>query len=178
MNDDDKSPKKAFNENAPKPTIIRDQDNADKEYTPPNNESHPRPNAAPRGMSGINTGGQQAGDTDFEIELLPEKSNMVWHEIIDGNYDHSENLKGYSFELTLLNEANQKGLEDSNIKQLDLKKDGLIVSRFDEGQWQHESHLPKAREIIEHLKEKFPVPKKEFKSFNDMNPDDGNDIDL
>ncbi|SNZ07410.1 DUF7678 domain-containing protein [Cohaesibacter gelatinilyticus] len=183
VSDEDKNnrSKNPFNLNAQpqKKTNIRDQDNVAKEHSPPNNESHPRPNTAPRGMKGIKTKEQQqqAYDVEFEFDLLVEKSDMEWHRVIDGNFDHSENLKGFSFELTLSEDNKSKTIEGSNIEQLDLKKDGLIVSRFDKG-WKHKSNMPKANKAIEQLKEKFPEQKKEFKSFADMNPNDDRDIDL
>jgi hypothetical protein len=110
--------------------------------------------------------GTQGGRANVEIEeggkktkasFEPEKSNMVWHRVIDGG----PNKNGLTFELTLKDENSKMLLDDSDIEQMDISKDGVLLARFDNG-WKHETHNEQALEFIEELKEKFEDYQRDF----------------
>ncbi|WP_166417445.1 hypothetical protein [Cochlodiniinecator piscidefendens] len=98
-------------------------------------------------------------DERLEASFIPEKDHMIWYRKIEGG-----NAKeGYSFALTLKDENSKLLLEDSDIEQLDLFKDSVLVARFDNG-WaddlDHERHRPE----IDKIKETFHDHEREFHS--------------
>lgn len=106
-------------------------------------------------------------DERIEASFIPEKDNMVWHRKIEG----VNATEGYSFALTLKDENSKLLLEDSDIEQLDLFKDNVLVARFDNG-WatgsEHERHRPE----IDKIKETFRDHEREFHSIAPKKDDD------
>ena len=108
-------------------------------------------------------------DEQLEANFVPEQDKMIWHRKIDGGPTRD----GYSFVLTLKDENSKLLLEDSDIEQLDLFKDNILVARFDNG-WEkdlsHEQHRPE----IEKIKKIFEDHEREF---NSIAPTKDNDRD-
>lgn len=154
MSDHPKSPKNPFNFNA-RTEARNNSDQQSKDRTA--NKTDPMK---------FTINGTQGGRANVVIEesgkktkasFEPEKSNMVWHRIIDGG----PNKDGLTFELTLKDENSKQLLGDSDIEQLDIHKDGVLLARFDNG-WKHETHNEKALEFIEELKVKFDDYQRDF----------------
>jgi len=98
-------------------------------------------------------------DERLEASFVPEKDNMIWHRKIEGG----STKEGYSFALTLKDENSKLLLEDSDIEQLDLFKDNVLVARFDNG-WAEELDHERHRPEIEKIKETFNDYEREFHS--------------
>lgn len=62
-------------------------------------------------------------------------------------------------------------LEESDIEQLDVRKDGVLLARFDNG-WKKEATDKKAFEFIDELKEQFDDYQRDFEGIaKDKDPD-------
>ena len=146
---------------------LRDKDNAQPRVRPPAGVTRPAYNLAPPGMSGIKTGSQSRVQQGSEPERQQSttsrdygKDQSLW---IDGKIT---SMKGYEFKARLFDEPSNLGIDGGKISRLDVRKDGELVMRYDQG-WAVDPKTPEQKEALHRIRNGLDdTPAKDFKGFD------------
>ncbi len=146
---------------------LRDKDNAQPRVKPPTGVSRPAYNLAPPGMSGIKTGSQPRGQKGPEPErqrpITTKENNKDQSLWIDGKITR---MKGYEFKARLYDEPSNLGIDGGKISKLDVRKDGELVMRYDQG-WAVDPKTPEHKEALHRIRNGLDdTPHKDFKGFD------------
>ncbi|MEP1610595.1 MAG: hypothetical protein ABJL72_01600 [Roseobacter sp.] len=157
---------------------LRNKDNAQLKPKPPQGVTRPARNLAPPGMSGIRTGLKQPVQRSPEPQKpasIPRGAGQVdpsqW---IDGKIT---TMKGYEFQAKMTDEPSKHGIDGGKISQLDVRKDGELVMRYDRG-WDKDPQTPEQKEALQRIRNGLDdSPQKQFKGFGKgANKDHGMDV--
>lgn len=171
MNEDDKTPKKAFNEKAPEPTIA-DKDNTNYKPKPPTFANSSSPRLAPTGNVPVTQKEQE-----FEIEFIPY--DPAEHPINLGTDDLTLLWEdnGYTVKIKQEEQQHKEGIDSGRISRLALEKDGEASVYFDYGEWVKSPKTPLEIQMVDDIKADVNhAPDKDFKGFHDPDPDDDHEI--
>ena len=146
---------------------LRDKDNAQPRVKPATGVTRPAYNLAPPGMSGIKTGSQPRVQQGPELErqrpiTIKEngKEQSLW---IDGKIT---SMKGYEFKARLFDEPSNLGIDGGKISELDVRKEGELVMRYDRG-WVVDPKTPEHKEALHRIRNGLDdTPAKDFKGFD------------
>jgi hypothetical protein len=146
---------------------LRDKDNAQPRVKPPAGVTRPAYNLAPPGMSGIKTGSQP------RVQQRPEPERKQPTTSIDNGKDQSlwidgkiTSMKGYEFKARLYDEPSNLGIDGGKISKLDVRKDGELVMRYDQG-WAVDPKTPVHKEALYRIRNGLDdTPHKDFKGFD------------
>lgn len=146
---------------------LRDKDNAQPRVKPPMGVTRPANNLAPPGMSGIRTVLQPRVQQGLEPEW--QRSEM--------KYDHGTDqslwidgkilsMKGYEFKARFYDEPSNLGIDGGKISKLDVRKNGELVMRYDQG-WTVDPKTPEHREALHRIRSRLDdTPSKDIKGFD------------
>ena len=164
---------------------LRNKDNAEPTLKP-SFSRRPAPNMAPGGTIGIRTGlGMQtpAPEPVEDIRFLPE------YEECDLAHDHGIevdtklftegrvlSMPGYSFEAKVYDEPSKYGIDGGKISKLDLRKDGVLVARYDRG-WDLEPITAEAKEALHRVRTGLDDTPAKRITAPEHDPGKGRDVD-
>jgi hypothetical protein len=157
---------------------LRNKDNAQLKPKPPQGVTRPVPNLAPPGMLGIRTGLKQPVQRSPE----PQRPASIPKEIGQRDASHwidgkITTMKGYEFQAKISDEPSKHGIDGGKISQLDVRKDGELVMRYDRG-WDKDPQTAEHKEALQRIRNGLDdSPKKDFKGF-DKSADKDHGLDL
>ncbi|MCE8001004.1 MAG: hypothetical protein HEP70_19340 [Rhodobiaceae bacterium] len=144
-------PKDAFERvTNPDGTPVRDQNNAQMRPAPPRLANKPAPNLAPPGMAGI----KRKSPTPT---VAPSFSKAPAGLSVDYSKDSSWiegrviSMPGYTFHAKVFDTPSQYGIEGGTISKLDVRKDDVLVMRYDRG-WDTDPKTPEHREALHRIR--------------------------
>lgn len=152
---------------------LRDKDNAQPRVKPPGGVTRPAYNLAPPGMSGIKTASQprvrQGPETERQQPTTFRDNGKDQSPWIDGKIT---SMKGYEFKARLFDEPSNLGIDSGKIARLDVRKDGELVLRYDQG-WAVDPKTPEHKEALHRIRNGLDdTPAKDFKGFDLKNDKD------
>ncbi|KUP91587.1 hypothetical protein TRIHO_35440 [Tritonibacter horizontis] len=75
-------------------------------------------------------------------------------------------MKGYEFKARFYDEPSNLGIDGGKISKLDVRKDGELVMRYDQG-WTVDPKTPEHREALHRIRSRLDdTPVKNFKGFD------------
>lgn len=162
---------------------VADKDNVEFRHDVPNKDQRPASNLAPAGMSGVSRSPKPISTVTEKIfvEFTPEGFDETAPIDLsnDGSLVDGKTAQGFNFLIKQEEKPFSNGLDGGRISRLTLlDKDGGAICHF-ENNWGLPADTPEKVQSVHDLNNKFgDVPRKAFKSFGDMNPDDDPEIDL
>lgn len=157
---------------------ITDKDNTSFRFDPPNKTQNPAPNLAPGGQMGNRplTTPPPSGQEKIIIEFTPDEQPDI-DLSNDGSLTAGEFPDGSEF---LVKSDFDPDINDGegHISRLTIVEDGKPTVHFD-GSWELKPFTEDQEQRVADLEQQFgAVHSNEFKSFDDLNPEQDNDIDI
>lgn len=169
MSDNSKSPTDIFKQQAKSHQDTNKSGNAeqrDNKSTPDWRQNTPSkrlptpPELVPGAGSSREKPPEKKPSDDLTVIFEEEKEPMVWWRVMESDEPTKD---GYSFALTLKDENTTLALDGSDIDQLELSKDGVLVAEFKNG-WVKIPETDRDWDELEQLKTQFTDTEKQFYS--------------